>query len=84
MQLRHIVPGTTEWIDAVGADRRRNSGEGWDDLTPEQRLRIRQAQARRVSSAARLYSDVTNAVIGGRSSGRGRAAQSLAGGSASR
>jgi hypothetical protein len=49
MQLRHISPGSIDWVDAMD-----EGGRGWEKLAPEELTRLRQeAQA---SSAKALAS----------------------------
>jgi hypothetical protein len=36
MQLRHISPGSSDWVDAMD-----EGGRGWEKLGPEERMKLR-------------------------------------------
>jgi hypothetical protein len=36
MQLRHISPGSSDWVDAMD-----EGGRGWEKLGPEERTKLR-------------------------------------------
>jgi hypothetical protein len=38
MQLRHISPGSSDWIDAMDEG---GGGRGWEKLAPEERTKLR-------------------------------------------
>ena len=38
MQLRHISPGSSDWVDAMDEG---GGGRGWEKLAPEERNRLR-------------------------------------------
>ena len=38
MQLRHISPRSSEWVDAMEG----GGGQGWDKLAPEELSKLRQ------------------------------------------
>jgi hypothetical protein len=37
MQLRHISPGSTDWMDAMDEE---GGGRGWEKLAPEERVKL--------------------------------------------
>ncbi len=37
MQLRHISPGSSDWMDAVDEEA---GGRGWEKLAPEERVKL--------------------------------------------
>jgi hypothetical protein len=37
MQLRHISPGSIDWMDAVDEEA---GGRGWEKLAPEERVKL--------------------------------------------
>ena len=37
MQLRHISPGSTDWMDAMDEE---VGGRGWEKLAPEERVKL--------------------------------------------
>jgi hypothetical protein len=37
MQLRHISPGSTDWMDAMDEE---GGGRGWEKLAPEEREKL--------------------------------------------
>jgi hypothetical protein len=37
MQLRHITPGSIDWMDAVDEEA---GGHGWEKLAPEERVKL--------------------------------------------
>jgi hypothetical protein len=37
MQLRHISPGSVDWVDAMDE----GGGRGWEKLAPEERSKLR-------------------------------------------
>jgi hypothetical protein len=37
MQIRHISPGSSDWMDAVDEEA---GGRGWDKLAPEERVKL--------------------------------------------
>ena len=37
MQLRHISPGSTDWMDAMDEE---GGGRGWETLAPEERVKL--------------------------------------------
>jgi len=38
MQLRHISPGSSDWVDAMDEG---GGGRGWEKLAPEERTKLR-------------------------------------------
>jgi hypothetical protein len=38
MQLRHISPGSSDWVDAMDEG---GGGRGWEKLAPEERSKLR-------------------------------------------
>ena len=38
MQLRHISPGSIDWVDAMDEG---GGGKGWEKLGPEERVKLR-------------------------------------------
>ena len=38
MQLRHISPGSSDWVDAMDEG---GGGRGWEKLSPEERSKLR-------------------------------------------
>jgi hypothetical protein len=41
MQLRHISPRSSDWVDAMDEGR---GGQGWEKLAPEELTKLRQEQ----------------------------------------
>jgi hypothetical protein len=39
MQLRHISPRSSDWVDAMDG-----GGRGWEKLGPEERMKLRQGE----------------------------------------
>jgi hypothetical protein len=37
MQIRHISPGSSDWMDAVDEE---SGGRGWEKLAPEERVKL--------------------------------------------
>ena len=37
MQMRHISPGSSDWMDAVDEEA---GGRGWEKLAPEERVKL--------------------------------------------
>ena len=56
MQLRHISPGSSDWMDAVDEEA---GGRGWDKLAPEERVKAEQLNHALVSRALALEGTCT-------------------------
>jgi hypothetical protein len=47
MQLRHIIPRSSDWVDAMDEGR---GGQGWEKLAPEELSKLRQVQVAEAQS----------------------------------
>jgi hypothetical protein len=49
MQLRHISPGSSDWVDAMDEER---GGRGWEKPTPEELTKLRASEQQETAMKA--------------------------------